>query len=379
MISLSIQEIVQTSQIIVIIVGTNVLTTREGCLNRERIERLSADISYIRKSGKRVILVSSGAVGAGLGLLGINERPSEHPKLQAIAAIGQSILMQMYEEALTPHNIIPGQILLTAGDLARRQHYLNIRNTFIALLDLKALPIVNENDTVSVDELDSTFGDNDRLAALVANLFPEPLLILLTDVDGLYDGDPTCPESHLIPVVDRWSPELMSMVSEKKSGRSKGGMSSKLRAAKMVTMSGGSVIIANGDDWDALRNIYAGFEEGTVFFPRSRSLHARKRWIGFAVSPKGSIVIDNGAVQVLSHHGKSLLPVGILRTYGKYEKGDVVSIINEEGTEIARGLTNYNSSDVYALCGKKTHEIHTVLGNRPYEEIVHRDNIQIVE
>lgn len=378
MISLSRQEIVRTSQLIVVKVGTNVLTAADGNLNRTRIFRLVDEICDLRRNGKEVILVSSGAVGAGVARLGLSARPSDHPKLQAIAAIGQSKLMQTYEEALATHGVCAGQVLLTADDLSRRQQYLNVRNTFRSLLEYQALPIVNENDTVSVEELHSTFGDNDRLGALVANLFPEPLLILLTDVDGLYDGDPSENTSHLIPVVDRWSAALMDMVAEKRSNRSKGGMSSKLRAARMVTASGGNVIIANGDDLDVLTKIYAGQEIGTVFFPK-RPLLARKRWLGFAVSPKGTLVLDDGAVEALLNKGKSLLPIGVVDASGKFEKGDVVSLVTLDGKEIARGLSNYGTRDVLQIRRKKCCEIHDILGHCPYEEIVSRDNIQIVE
>ncbi|MDO5554582.1 MAG: glutamate 5-kinase [Planctomycetia bacterium] len=378
MISISRLEIVHTAQIIVVKVGTNVLTTREGLLNRQRINRLVEEICRIRTASRPVILVSSGAVGAGVGLLGLPERPTDHPKLQAVAAIGQSELMKAYEESLMNHNVFAGQVLLTAEDLSHRKRYLNIRNTFRSLLDYKALPIVNENDTVSVDELHSTFGDNDRLAALVANQFPEPLLILLTDVDGLYTGDPELPDSHLIPVVDRWSADLMDMVAEKRSKRSKGGMSSKLRAARMVSNSGGSTIIANGDDENILTKIFSGQEVGTVFFP-NKQLQARKRWLGFSAAAKGQLVVDEGAAQALLHKGKSLLPIGVTDALGKFEKGDVVVVLTTDGTEIARGLSNYNTNDVLQIRRKRSGEIHDILGYCPYEEVISRDNIQILD
>lgn len=378
MISLSRQEIVQTSRVIVVKVGTNVLTKSDGSLNRHRIDKLVEGLCLIRSHHKKVILVSSGAVGAGMGLLGIKERPTEHPQLQAVAAVGQSKLIQTYEEAMSPYGTVPGQVLLTADDLSNRQHYLNARNTFISLLNFGALPVVNENDTVSVDEVNSTFGDNDRLAGLVANLFPEPLLILLTDVDGLYNGDPSLPESRLISVVDHWSADLMGMAAEKRSKRSKGGMSSKLKTAKMVTSSGGSVIIANGDDDEILNKISSGLEVGTVFFPR-KVLPSRKKWIGFAMTPKGVLSIDDGAAIALLKKGKSLLPVGIFKSSGRFEKGDVVSVVNSTGGEVARGLINYNWKDLALLCGKKSNEISEILGFCPYEEVIHRDNIQIIE
>ncbi len=376
MISLSRQEIVQTTRHLVVKVGTNVLTTADGHLNRERIQHLVAEICAIRERGVSVVLVSSGAVGAGMGRLGLTKRPKSHPELQAVAAIGQGTLIQFYEQEFEAKGVLASQVLLTADDLSRRDRYLNACNTFNALFRFGAIPIVNENDAVSTAELSSTFGDNDRLASLVANLFPESLLILLTDVDGLFDGDPALPESKLVSVVDRWTPDLMRMVAEKRSGRSKGGMSSKLRAAQAVTSSGGATIVANGDDGEILSKIYSGQEVGTVFFPKGR-LRARKRWVRFAPIPAGTLVVDAGAANALEKQGKSLLPIGVLNCFGPFKKGDVVSIVDASNREIARGLTNYNFREVSLIRGRQTTEIATLLGNRPYDEIVHRDNIQI--
>ena len=377
MVSLSRQEIFQTAEYVVVKVGTNVLTGADGRLNVARINMLVDDLVRIQSLGKKVILVSSGAVGAGMGILGLEKRPVEHPKLQAIAAIGQGKLMQTYEEALARYKKYPAQILLTASDLIHRNRYLNARNTFISLFTYGVLPIVNENDTVSVDELNSTFGDNDRLAALIANLFMEPLLILLTDVDGLYDGDPALESSKLIPLVDRWTPDLMTMVAEKRSGRSKGGMSSKLKAAQILTTAGGSVIIANGDDESTLTRIMGGEEVGTAFFPKGRLL-ARKRWLGFAAVPKGAVVIDDGAARALLEKGKSLLAVGITGVRGIFDKGDIIAILNLRGEEVARGLTNYNHDELERIHGRSCGDIREILGECPYEEVVHRDNIQLV-
>ena len=377
MISLSRQEIVQTSRYLVVKVGTNVLTTRDGLLNGERIHRLVEEICEIRKRGVYVTLVSSGAVGAGMGRLGLDKRPKFNPDLQAVAAIGQSALIQNYEEEFATKGVLAAQILLTAGDLANRARYLNARNTFNSLFNFGALPVVNENDAISSAELNLTFGDNDRLASLVANLFPESLLILLTDVDGLFDGDPALPESKLVHVVDDWSPALMDMVAEKKSSRSKGGMSSKLKAAQTVTSAGGTMIIANGDDPNILTKIYNYEEVGTVFFPSSR-LSARKRWFRFA-SPCGTLVVDSGAASAIETHGKSLLPIGVVRSLGVYRKGDVVEIVDVNNRELARGLTNYSSQEAQLICGKRSSELPKALGRNQdiYEEIVHRDNFQL--
>jgi glutamate 5-kinase len=248
----------------------------------------------------------------------------------------------------------------------------------LTLLDWGILPIINENDTVSVAELHTTFGDNDRLAALVANLFDNPLLILLTDVDGLFDRDPKDPDATLIPVVTRWSPDLMKMVAEKNSGRSKGGMSSKLKAAKMLTTSGGNVIIANGDRDETLRRIFSARETGTLFLMQDY-LTARKRWLGFAVRTKGRLMLDDGAVNAIVTKGKSLLPVGVTGADGDFERGEIVSLIDSHNREIGRGLTNYGLQDVLRIRGKKTSELHEIIGQNVYTEVIHRDNMQLID
>lgn len=374
------RQIIHKSKHLIVKVGTNVLTADNGLLNRERIRYLVEELCAIRAKGVNVTLVSSGAVGAGMGRLGLSERPKFHPQLQATAAIGQGALIQCYEEELNSRNVLAAQVLLTAEDLSERERYINICNTFNALLNYGALPIVNENDTVSSAELCMSFGDNDRLAALVANLFPEPLLVLLTDVDGLFNGDPSLPESKLITNVEHWSPDLMGMVAEKKSTRSKGGMSSKLKAAQIVTYSGGSMIIANGDDPHILSKIYANEDCGTFFFPQGK-LSARKRWFSFTKAPAGILVVDDGAAKVIEQGGKSLLPVGVLRCIGNFHKGDVVSIVNQTNREIARGLSNYAFEEVEQICGKTSHKIEHSFGRElfPYEEIVHRNNIQLMD
>ena len=373
------KKIARQSQIVVVKVGTNVLTHENGLLNIDRIEFLVDDLLSVRALGKKVLLVSSGAIGAGMGRLGLTKRPTGNPQLQAIAAIGQSKLMEAYEELLTRSNAISAQVLLTADDLSNRRRYLNTYNTLRSILDYGAIPIINENDTVSVKELHSTFGDNDRLAALVANLFERPLLILLTDVDGLYDGDPAKPTSKLIPLVEKWSPSLMTMVAEKKSTRSKGGMSSKLTAARMTTNSGGNVIIANGERSGTLNGIFHGEEIGTLFLGGVGMVTARKRWIGYAGQTKGAIIVDDGAANALLTKRKSLLPIGVVNCEGAFHKGDIVAILDPGGTEIARGLSNYSMKDVLLIRGKKTREIRTILEGCPYEEVVHSDNMQLID
>lgn len=378
-------EVLKSSDVIVVKVGTNVLTDREGMLNEERIARLTEDLYNMISRGRKIVLVSSGAVGAGMGRLGLHERPSELPKLQAVAAVGQGRLIATYEDFFDRFGVRVAQVLLTADDLADRSRYLHVRNTFHALLqfndtprnsDKPIIPVVNENDTVSVDELRTTFGDNDKLASLVAGLFDAPLLILLTDVDGLYDRDPGDPAARLIPMVEAWSPDLLNMAVKKHSKRSKGGMSSKLRAARAIIEGNGNVIIANGDKPEALSRIFAAQEEGTIFIVQDTQLSARKRWIGFATQPDGAIMLDDGAVKAVVQSRKSLLPVGIIGVNGTFREGEIVSLVDKDGNEVGRGLTNYDVSDVLKILGKKTSEIFDILGHCDYKEVVHQDNMQ---
>ena len=378
MFSLLRDEILKTSDAIVVKVGTNVLSRKNGLLNEPRIVQLCSDVCSLIEQKRRVVLVTSGAVGAGMGQLALTERPTEIAYLQAVAAIGQGKLIETYAQILRLYGVTCAQILLTAHDLSQRESYLNTRNTILTLLDLGVLPIINENDTVSVAELHTTFGDNDRLAALVANLFDCPLLILLTDVEGLFDRDPKDPDAKLLPVIEQWSPDLMQMVADKTTGRSKGGMASKLKAAKMITASGGNVIIAHGEREETLRQIFSGHETGTIFLTQNY-LTARKRWLGFAVRTKGHLVLDEGAVNAVVKKGRSLLPVGIVDADGAFERGEMVSLVDLNKKEIGRGLTNYGLRDVLRICGKKTAELQANIGQNVYTEVVHRDNMQLFE
>jgi glutamate 5-kinase len=259
------QEIAATATTMVVKVGTRVLTSGTGSLNYERIGELAQELHDVMSTKRKVVLVSSGAVGAGMGRLGLRERPTELAQLQAVAAAGQSLLVEAYERSLQRHGRHAAQVLLTAEDLDHRKRYLNARNTLCALLEFGALPIINENDTISVEELQTTFGDNDRLAAIVTNLIQAPLLVLLSDVEGLYDGDPRSPGSKVIATVERLGPEILALVRDAKSGLGKGGMASKLEAARMATASGGNVIIASGRKPGVLRAIVAGEPVGTAF------------------------------------------------------------------------------------------------------------------
>jgi len=369
------QEIAALATTMVVKVGTRVVTHPGGKLNEERIAQLAEEIHEVLASGRKVALVSSGAVGAGMGRLGLPSRPETLAQLQAVAAIGQSHLIEVYERTLRQFGHHAAQILLTAEDIDHRLRYLNARNTILTLFEYGAVPIINENDTVSVEELQTTFGDNDRLAALVANLIQAPLLVLLSDVEGLYDGDPRQPGAKVIELVERFDESLFDLVRDKQTGLSKGGMASKLRAARITTAAGGNVIIASGRQPGALRKILAGQPVGTLFLAQGPLITARKRWIGFSAQPRGSLILDPGACEAIRTQGRSLLAIGIVDVMGDFDRGDVVTLCDSEGRELARGLTNYSSRELQKIKGLRTTQIAQVLGQCPYDEVIHRNNM----
>jgi len=371
------QEIAALATTLVVKVGTQVLTGDDGLLNQAHIDQLAQQLHDVLQSGRKVILVSSGAVGAGMGRLAMTRRPTDLPQLQAVAAIGQSLLVEAYERALSLYGHHAAQVLLTAEDLEHRLRYLNARNTLLALLELGAIPIINENDTVSVEELHTTFGDNDRLAAIVTNLIRAPLLVLLSDVDGLYDGNPCKTGSKVIDTVERLDRSIYDLVRDKSGGRGKGGMASKLEAARLCTSAGENLIVANGRDSAVLAKIIAGEIVGTLFLTQGQSLAASKRWIGFSVKPRGVLQLDAGARDAIQRKGRSLLAAGIVEVDGRFAKGDIVALQDTEGREIARGLTNYGHEDLARIKGLRTGQIADVLGECPYEEVIHRDNMVV--
>jgi glutamate 5-kinase len=371
------QEIAATARTIVVKVGTRVLTRADGRLDETRLERLAEELHGLLAGGRKVVLVSSGAVGAGIGRLGLPRRPDDLARLQAVAAVGQSHLVQVYDRTLSRHGRHAAQILLTADDLDHRARYLNVRNTLLALMDLGAVPIVNENDTVSVEELQTTFGDNDHLAALVTNLVRAPLLVLLSDVDGLYDRDPADPAARLIPTVTRLDESVFALARDKTTGPSKGGMASKLQAARIVTSAGENCVIASGRQLGVLAKIVAGEPVGTLFLAQGRNLPSWKRWIGFTVQPRGRLVLDDGARRAIVEQGRSLLAIGVAEVLGPFQKGDVVSLCDQKGQELARGLANYNSEDLQRIKGLRTEQIAAALGHCPYDEVIHRDNLAL--
>lgn len=373
------QTVIAAAHTVVVKVGTRVLTQADGALNLTRIEQLAEEIQAISAAGRRLVLVSSGAVGAGLGLLGLKSRPTDLARLQAVAAVGQTHLIQSYDRTFAKHGRRAAQVLLTLEDVDDRVRYLNVRNTLLSILEFGAIPVVNENDTVSVDELKTTFGDNDRLAAMVTNLIRAPLMIVLSDIEGLYDGDPSLKSSRLVSTVERIDERVLSYVRDRKTGLSKGGMASKLEAARIVTTAGENMLIASGRRTDVLSALMAGEPIGTLFLAQGKGISPYKRWLGFSAQVRGRIQVDAGARQAIVEKNRSLLAAGIVGTQGEFQKGDVVALCDSEGTVIARGLTNYASAEVERIKGLKSEKIAQVLGRRPYEEVIHRDNLAIVQ
>lgn len=362
---------------LVIKIGSNILTSEDNGLDLERIQAIADDISAVRGKGYEVVVVSSGAVAAGMKKLELKEKPKDIVLKQAAAAVGQSSLMWAYERCFNTHGRKVAQVLLTRDDFADRKRYINSRNTLNTLLSYEVIPIINENDTVATDEI--RFGDNDSLASLVAGLIDAERLIILSDVDGLFDDDPgKNPHAKLIGVVERITPEL-----EKKAGGSgsivgTGGMFSKLMAAKRAVHHGITVTIVNGRRKDVLSSLLEGARLGTEFRPRETRLSSKKGWIAYACRTKGSISVDEGAARVLIHGGKSLLPSGIISLSGSFEAGDAVYCLDPGGKRIAKGLTNYSSEEIDKIRGKKTSEIESILGYRYSDEVIHRDNLVLV-
>lgn len=369
------REVVSQAHTVVVKVGTNVLADPTGTLDRGRIQSLADQLHRVRTSGRKVVLVTSGAIGAGVGKLALGKRPTDLAHLQACAAVGQSALMQLYQESLAKYGVHTAQILLTASDFDNRARYLNARNTISTLFEYDALPIINENDTVAVTEI--KFGDNDHLAAMVTNLLRAPLLVLLTNVDGLYSDDPRSnPDAKLVATVPNIDQSVTGLAAATKSALGTGGMESKLKAARLATAAGEAVIMANGSLDGILDRVFAAEAVGTLFLPHGQDVPSRKRWFGFTARPKGILRLDAGARQAVLD-GKSLLPIGVTAVEGEFGKGDVVSLLAPDGAEVARGLCNYASSTAVRLCGLHTERIATVLGSVPYPELVHRDNLVV--
>jgi glutamate 5-kinase len=327
-----------------------------------QLEQLVAQVAEQRKAGREIVLVSSGAVGAGMGALGYDKRPGDLSELQACAAVGQSRLMATYEKLFSAYDLIVAQVLLTHDDLEHHERHLNARNTLVTLLTRGVIPIINENDAVSITEL--KFGDNDRLSALVGSLLPADLLIILTTVDGVIENFGKA-NPKTIPLIERIDAALEKIAGGTDSATAVGGMKSKIEAAKIVVRSGIPLVVASGKKKHTLARIVAGEEEGTLFVPQPTKLQGRKRWIAFFHNPKGALFVDGGARTALREGGKSLLPPGVARCEGEFEAGDVVRICDLDGTEFARGIAGYRSVEI------KARKLQRV-------EIVHRDNLVIL-
>jgi len=361
---------------LVVKIGTTVLTKPSGVLNEVTIKRIVDDVAELLNSGAEVIIVTSGAIGAGRGRLKLHGESIREK--QALASIGQSYLMSIYEKFFKKHNRLVAQVLLTSDDLAQRERYLNARNTLLTLLSLGVVPVVNENDTVAVDEI--KFGDNDRLSALVASKVEADQLIILTDVDGFFSADPRAEKRvKLIKEVEAITPELEAKASGRGSVRGTGGMVTKLEAAKIATASGITMYIANGNREEVLKEIWNGENPGTKILPAKERIVSRKRWIAFDTRIEGKIAVDEGAKDALLRRGKSLLPSGISRVEGRFDTGACVAVVDMEGKEFARGLTSYSSDEIEKIKGKKTSQIEKTLGYKDYDEVIHRDNLVILK
>jgi glutamate 5-kinase len=371
------REILTKVKRVVIKIGSRVITSADDGLDGGIIGRLAAEVAGIHKDGREVIMVSSGAVAAGRNQLGLRGKPLTIPQKQAAAAVGQSHLMRSYEEAFALHEHKVAQVLLTRDDLADRQRFLNARATLDTLLGYGIIPIINENDTVAVEEI--KFGDNDNLSALVTNLTEAHLLVILTDIDGFYDKDPRAhADARLIPMVRSVTREMERAAGGAGSAVGTGGMVTKLAAAKKVGKSGVPAIMLNGRIPGILGKALTGDEVGTLFLPAREVLNRRKHWIAYTLRPRGRVIVDPGAAEVLHQHGRSLLPSGIIRVEGEFERGTCVRVCGSDGVEFARGIVDYSHQEIAKVLGHRSSEIEQILGYRYGDEIIHRDNMVIL-
>lgn len=362
---------------IVIKVGSSTLTHQTGKLNFSKIENLAMQIADLVNQGKEVILVSSGAIAVGVARLGLKERPKTIPGKQAAAAVGQGILMHTYEKIFADYGQIVAQILLTKADAVDRKRYTNCRNTFMALLAQGVIPIVNENDVVAVDEI--KIGDNDTLSAIVASIVDADVLIILSDIDGLYTSNPqTDPQAKLVAEVTDITVDIEKSAGGAGTSLGTGGMATKIQAAKIAVSSGISMLIASGETKNILHKLMQGEELGTIFVPKETKLQFRKRWLAFGARLKGRIIVDNGCEKALIERGSSLLSAGIIAVQENFDVGATVPIYNKAGREIARGLVNFNSQELALIKGLKSSELENILGHKVYDEVIHRDNMVVL-
>ena len=369
------KELLAGAKRLVVKVGTSTLTHSDGKLNLLQLECLARELANLKQQGREVVLVTSGAIGAGMGKMGLSERPKAMPEKQALAAIGQGIIMHMYEKYFDEFGSVVAQVLLTRDDITHRERYLNARNTLLTLLRFGAIPIINENDTVVFEEI--KFGENDTLATLVAGLIDADLLVLLSDIDGLFTADPRKDLSaKLIPVVEEITSDIEALAGGTGSTFGSGGMMTKINAAKMACSLGIPMVLANGSNNNVLSNIVAGINPGTIFVPREQPINSRKGWIAYASKTNGTIYLDFGAEKAIAEKGKSLLPSGVIRVEGSFQRGCAVSIVGASG-EIARGIVNYNSEDIEKIKGIQSQDIINILGYKDDDEVIHRDNLTI--
>jgi glutamate 5-kinase len=369
--------VLRTARRAVVKVGSSLVTNEGRGLDLEAISRWAKQIGHLRSQGKQIVLVSSGAIAEGMQRLGWTRRPQQIHELQAAAAIGQMGLAQAYETGFGALGLRTAQVLLTHADLADRARYLNARSTLLTLLDLGVVPVINENDTVVTDEI--KFGDNDTLAALVTNLVEADVLVILTDQAGLYSADPRRdPSAHLIRSAVAGTPALEAMAGGTGSAIARGGMLTKVLAAKRAARSGAHTLIASGREPDVLVRLAAGEGIGSELTASTAVLTARKQWLADHLQLKGRVIVDDGAARALAAGGKSLLPIGVIEVIGEFQRGDVVGCVAADGREIARGLVNYSSAEARQIARKPTSEIESVLGFIEEPELIHRDNLVLL-
>ena len=362
---------------IVVKVGTSSLTYANGKLNLPQIDLLARQLTDLYNQGKEVVLVSSGAIATGMGRLGLEEKPKDIPQKQALAAVGQGVLLHIYEKMFAEYGQIVAQLLLTKADLDNHVRFLNARNTLLALLKMGIIPIINENDTVSIDEI--RIGDNDTLAATVGVLIEADLVILLSDIQGLYESDPRKnPAAKMLEVVEKIDSSIESLAGAAGSNLGTGGMVTKIMAAKIANNAGIPLVIAHGAEENVLAKIVKGENVGTLFLANDVKPHLRKCWITFGCKINGSLIVDDGAKNALISNGKSLLSSGVKAVEGNFSKGAVVSICDENRREFARGMVNYSSKELELIKGAKSKEIIDLLGYKDYDEVIHRDNLGLL-
>jgi glutamate 5-kinase len=372
------KNIILTKNTVVIKIGTNLLADKTKGIDAARIESIAKSVCSLRASGKNVAIVSSGAIGAGVAAIGLKERPRTIPAKQATAAIGQPLLMEAYEKAFRRNKQPIAQLLLTKDDFSDRARFVNARNTFAALFEKGVVPVINENDTVAIEEI--KLGDNDNLSAMVATLIEAAILIILSDVDGLYTADPSRErDAELLRVVEKITPQIERYARRTTSELSTGGMSTKIQAAKRCVASGIPVVITNGANPGVIENVVAGNVPGTVFLPADKTLPMRKQWIGFVSHTKGSVIVDDGAKLALAKKHKSLLPSGIVEVRGDFRARDIVSILDSAGIELGKGITAYSSAELIRIKGKKSAEVETILHRKAPAEVIHRNDFAPTE